>query len=308
VNYLDKGTIRLSMGNIADIKTSVSRMLLHVVLFRAATLARHGHYSEAETILKETVKGGEEMPAFLDLLARIRAQQWKLLDAKSFWTQASRLDPTNKAYKAGLERIARIGSRPLWLVWLGTNFFSIILFAMVIGIFFAGFFMRGNLLNLNQPPKKEVEKVTVKTDFLTDLKITAPGISVTTEMNEINFKFNSGLFTSGVDITPENKKLLTTLGKQLEPHSDHVLLKVIGYADDIPIIKDNKFKDNSALGIARAVAVVDHLRATTKLKPEIFLIGSLGESTTPYPNDTPQNRARNRTVVIKISRTKDYAR
>jgi type VI secretion system protein ImpK len=289
--------------NRTNISSSVSHLIFQVLLSKATELARAGYYTEAESSLSEMIQGKIQKPAFLDLLARIRAQQGKLLDAKSLWTQASRLDPTNEAYKAGLERIERVQSRPLWVAWLRTNFPLFIRLAVVIGIFFAGFFMRGNILNFNQSSKGEVAKIAVKRDVPPDLKVTVPGISVVTEMNEIKVRFDSGLFDGGVDITSENKKLLTTFGKQLESHADHILLKVVGHTDNIPIVTGSKYKDNLALGMARAVAVAEHLRTTAKLKSDIFLIGNLGESMAPYPNDTPENRARNRTVTIKISNT-----
>jgi flagellar motor protein MotB len=46
--------------------------------------------------------------------------------------------------------------------------------------------------------------------------------------------------------------------------------------------------------------VVEHLRATTGLPLSLFSVSSLGETQAPYPNDTPENAARNRTVELRI--------
>jgi hypothetical protein len=50
----------------------------------------------------------------------------------------------------------------------------------------------------------------------------------------------------------------------------------------------------------RAWQVFVHLRKSARLPPEIFSLKSYGARRTPFPNDSPANRARNETVVIRI--------
>jgi Uma2 family endonuclease len=76
-----------------------------LVLARATELARAGRYAEAESLLKASIPDLETMPAALDLLARIYAQQRRFQDAYTFWTRALQLDATNVAYQAGLARL-----------------------------------------------------------------------------------------------------------------------------------------------------------------------------------------------------------
>lgn len=88
-------------------------LLRHVALAQATDLARAGRYEPAESILAEWTHRQEPLPAALDLLARIRAQQGRLAEAEAYWTRALQLDPGNAAYAAGLRRIAHLQRSPL---------------------------------------------------------------------------------------------------------------------------------------------------------------------------------------------------
>ena len=88
-------------------------LLMHIALAQATDLARAGRYLQAESILSEWSRSQEPVPAALDLLARIRAQQGRLAEAEVLWTQALQLDPGNEVYSAGLRRIGALRRRPL---------------------------------------------------------------------------------------------------------------------------------------------------------------------------------------------------
>jgi type VI secretion system protein ImpK len=98
-----------------DTVAAASSLLTQVMLNRASELARAGEYAEAEAVLGELIREPEPLPRALDLLARIRAQQGRLLEAQSLWTRAAALDPTNRDYPAALNRISAIQRRPRWL-------------------------------------------------------------------------------------------------------------------------------------------------------------------------------------------------
>ena len=85
------------------------------MFLRAVRLARRGHYAQAEEALA-TLGGQEGMCAkALDLLAKIRAQQGRYLDAEACWRKALSLEPGNQQYQAALHAIAEDRRRPLWL-------------------------------------------------------------------------------------------------------------------------------------------------------------------------------------------------
>jgi type VI secretion system protein ImpK len=284
----------------------ISSLLHQVTLARAADLARAGHYSEAEPLLSEAVGEDQAMPAALDLLARIRAQQGRLLEAEALWTRACQLDPTNEAYRAGLHRIANMQRRPVWLAFLSPWLVGLV----VVGIIIAtGLFVRNSLSEWRASFQSELAGITAAQEAITsqrqgkppDVTLKIPGVSLRTEGDEIIVIFDSGLFARGTALNPEAKALLTELGHELEPYVGRIALRVIGHTDDVPMPAEREYRDNIALSLARAVAVVEQLRATSRLPAVMFSTSGLGERLAPYVNDTPENRARNRTVVIRIS-------
>ena len=122
---LRHGSTRLtgSMGGAAAAPTE--SLLFHALLARAAELARRGQHEQAARAIIEAPERlqGPAVDALpveaLDLLARIHAQRGDFEKAWDFWTRALRLDPENKSYQAGLERIVMVrksgARRPLAL-------------------------------------------------------------------------------------------------------------------------------------------------------------------------------------------------
>jgi len=55
------------------------------------------------------------------------------------------------------------------------------------------------------------------------------------------------------------------------------------------------------LGLIRAVTVAEFLRTTAHFPLEAISIRGSGEVDAPYPNDSRENRARNRSVTLRIS-------
>ena len=94
---------------------SAITLLGRALLPKAAELARSGRYSEAECLLQHLVQEGSELPAVFDLLARIRAQQGRLLEAQSYWADAIQLSNAKDFYRAALKRIERLQTGPPWL-------------------------------------------------------------------------------------------------------------------------------------------------------------------------------------------------
>ncbi len=128
------------------------------------------------------------------------------------------------------------------------------------------------------------------------------GFQRRSEGNEIAFVPDSGLFAPGsAELGPRARALLSSLGHQLEPYRDSIAIRIDGYTDDLPTPRRGGFKDNESLGMARAVAVYDHLRSTTRLLPAQMALVSHGESGRPFPGTDPDSRARSRTVVLRVA-------
>ncbi len=111
---------------------------------------------------------------------------------------------------------------------------------------------------------------------------------------EIN---NRILFGSGSARPGEEAKvLLALLGKVLGRFPNPV--QVEGYTDNLPI--DNAaFSSNWELSAARAAAVVN-LLARHGVDPAQLVALGYGENSPVASNDTPEGRARNRRVILKI--------
>jgi chemotaxis protein MotB len=74
---------------------------------------------------------------------------------------------------------------------------------------------------------------------------------------------------------------------------------VAGHTDDLPIHTE-QFRSNWDLSTARAATVVHALIAEGGIAPRRLVAQGYGDSRPLVPNDTPQHRARNRRVEIRI--------
>jgi type VI secretion system protein ImpK len=108
---------------------------------------------------------------------------------------------------------------------------------------------------------------------------------------------SDALFASGSAKVPAPRvALLRRIGAALRGLDARIV--VIGHTDDQPPTPGRP--SNSQLSLARATAVVDLLSEEAG-GAERFLAQGRGASEPVAPNDTPENRARNRRVVITVS-------
>ena len=78
---------------------------------------------------------------------------------------------------------------------------------------------------------------------------------------------------------------------------------VEGHTDNIPVSKSSKYLSNWELSAARAYSVVKYFVSQKGLQPQRFVIAGYGEFKPIAPNDTEENRAKNRRIEIKIIRS-----
>jgi type VI secretion system protein ImpK len=242
----------------------------------------------------------------LDLLARVHAQEGRYQQAESLWTRAVELAPTHDVYRKALERVRRIRtnkiSRMLAAPWLALSSRVTVVVAVL---------ATAGTLVLRTAVREEPRGVAA-TDAATppssavwppEMDRDLSGFTRRNEGNEISFVPDSGLFASGsAALTPRARALLSSLGQHLEPYRDSIDLHVEGYTDDLPTVQRGRFKDNASLGMARAVAVYDQLRSTTRLLPARLFASSHGDSARPFAGTDPSARRRNRTVVLRVAR------
>ena len=107
------------------------------------------------------------------------------------------------------------------------------------------------------------------------------------------------LFESGkADILEGAKPILSKLGDLLGKF-DGYTIEIIGHTDNVPMYSE-AFKDNNWLSSARALNAAEFLIANKKLDPSKVKYSGRGEYDPVASNDTPEGRAKNRRIEIKI--------
>lgn len=105
------------------------------------------------------------------------------------------------------------------------------------------------------------------------------------------------------DLKPEGKKVLVDLGKVLQGLPTRVI-QVEGHTDNGALKPGGKFSDLRALSQARALEVARGLEGAGVSGRNLSVAG-WGDIAPAYPNDTADNRARNRRISLVFLPTAD---
>lgn len=127
--------------------------------------------------------------------------------------------------------------------------------------------------------------------------------------NEIDVDFTSQyvsltlngalLFDSGsAELREEAKPLLDKIGQLLTRYAQSTI-EIEGHTDNVPI-HNAKYADNNELSSFRALSVFNYFMDTTFLDPAKIKHSGRGEYVPVADNSTPEGRAQNRRVEIKI--------
>lgn len=107
------------------------------------------------------------------------------------------------------------------------------------------------------------------------------------------------LFDSGsAKLKEEALPLLNKVGVILLRYADSTI-EIEGHTDNVPI-SNSQFANNDELSSFRALAVFDYFMETTSLDPAKIKHSGRGEYVPIADNTTPEGRAQNRRVEIKI--------
>lgn len=135
---------------------------------------------------------------------------------------------------------------------------------------------------------------------LTPEQIKNGGIQLRDEKEGVRVTLNAkNLFASGsAKILPEATTSLAILGSifKLIQHP----LVVEGYSDDDHVQSDI-YPSNWELAAARAATIVRYLIKVHKVPADLLTVVSYGDQRPVAPNDSPENRAKNRRIEILIS-------
>jgi len=120
-----------------------------------------------------------------------------------------------------------------------------------------------------------------------------------TEPRGITITLNeSGCFRPGkADIQPDAVPAFEKIAAILSGYKNHILLE--GHTDSLPI-RNNRFRSNWELSMARSISVMQLMERSSSLPPERFSIGGSADNAPKSSNDTPDGRAQNRRVDIIV--------
>jgi chemotaxis protein MotB len=111
-------------------------------------------------------------------------------------------------------------------------------------------------------------------------------------------------FDSGsAELKAGGKEVLGKLGHIVKGLTDKVI-RVEGHTDNVPISKFLRvtYPTNWELSAARAINVVRFLQDSAGVPPEMLLAAAFGEYRPIVPNDTPENKQKNRRIEIVLQK------
>ena len=109
--------------------------------------------------------------------------------------------------------------------------------------------------------------------------------------------FDSGKAELKSDALPVVEKVALILDRYAES-----TIEIEGHTDNVPI-STSKFESNDVLSSYRALAMFDYLVQNTSLDPSMLKHSGRGEYIPVADNSTPEGRAKNRRIEIKIYNT-----
>lgn len=120
----------------------------------------------------------------------------------------------------------------------------------------------------------------------------------------LRFKDNV-LFDSGkAELKPRSKEILEDISVFLQsPEFVEKSIRVEGHTDNVKIVRNILYPTNWELSTGRASNVVRYFIEEIGMTPQRFSIGGYGEYHPIAPNDTDENKSKNRRVDIVILRS-----
>lgn len=161
--------------------------------------------------------------------------------------------------------------------------------------FFVILYALSAALNKNmQEAKSQLEEMMSKGELQGQVQMDKEGLRITLEEQGSVAFFESGRS----EITDEMKMKLERISPILKNLSSKHDIVVEGHTDALPI-RTPQFASNWELSSARATSVVKHLLAIEFAPKRLSAVG-YGEHHPSVPNDSPENRQKNRRVVFFV--------
>ena len=206
---------------------------------------------------------------------------------------------------------ATVEDNPLWLIVLADMMTNLMLFFLVLFALaqqtpsaraqWAKTFDAADVVDVHPRPEDEA----ARRDFLekqaaAKLKDLFADTTVTELMIRVRLQ-NRILFPSALSaLAPEADEPIAKLARVLREMPNTVVIE--GHTDAVPLVK-SPYRSNWELSVARSNAVIEQL-VRDGVPPERLVAAGYGEYRPAAPNDSPEDRARNRRVEVLILRGK----
>ncbi|MDT8287122.1 MAG: flagellar motor protein MotB [Elusimicrobiales bacterium] len=186
-------------------------------------------------------------------------------------------------------RVAPVGEpAPPWMVNYADLMTELVCFFVILYALSAA-------LNKNmQEAKSQIEEMMQKGELQGQVQIDKEGLRITLEEQGSVAFFESGRS----EITEDMKRKLEKISPILRNLSTKHDIVVEGHTDAVPI-RTRQFASNWELSTARATSVVKHLLEIDFAPKRLSAVG-YGEYHPSVPNDSPENRQKNRRVVFFV--------
>lgn len=155
-------------------------------------------------------------------------------------------------------------------------------------------------VSANSPTTPAVGGVTNATQPFLWPTLALPGIRQMADEAKMRVIFDDGLFDHGTHFKLGAKERLTATIKALAQSNEQLVIEVVGYSDgDLGFFGP---LDGYSTGLKRAATTVDFIRSLSMFSRNQLRASSEGSAHLPFPADSAKGGAKNRTVVLQISR------
>lgn len=126
------------------------------------------------------------------------------------------------------------------------------------------------------------------------------GLEIEIDNEGLTFRLHDELmFNLGdTELRPEIKNMLDKIGTLISRFSCDV--RIEGHTDNIPV-STSKYPSNWELSALRAIQVLRYFEQVVGIQSERLIAVGFGQTRPMVPNDTPENRRRNRRVEIYLA-------
>ena len=153
---------------------------------------------------------------------------------------------------------------------------------------------------LEEEKMKLSEKMAEKMEEALSESMMEDKIDVEFNSNCVILSLNGAfLFDSGqAELKEEAKPVLNKIGVLLSKYADSII-EIEGHTDSVPL-NGGRYENNDVLSSYRALTVLNYLKENAAIDPGVMKHSGRGEYLPIADNSTPEGRAKNRRVEIKI--------